>query len=199
MMLLVWKRKNNGYIIPQNQIKGIIALCLVMAVMPFFYSLIHVYFNYKLPDYSEHSDNSVAVEIVKDDQAQGIYFFESRTSVNKLLKTANFRSASDKDFYLSNGMKINIYSKSNDKKITVSEMDAAKRLALGMSLDINKASKDELILINGIGEKTATNIIELREKKGQFKKIEELTKIRGIKEKRLSAFRKNLYVGETSE
>jgi competence protein ComEA len=199
MALLVWKRKNNGYIIPQNQIRGIIVLCLVMAVIPFFNLLFLIYFNYTPPDYSEQSANSIAVEIAKDYQVQGIYFLEPGTSANKLLQMANFKSSSDKDFYLSNGIIINIYSKSADNKFTVSEMDAAKRLALGMPLDINKANKDELILINGIGEKTATNIIELREKKGRFKKIEELTQIRGIKEKRLSAFKKNLYVGEASE
>jgi competence protein ComEA len=194
MTLLVWKRKNNGYIIPQNQIRGIIALCLIMAVTPFFYSLYTVYFNFAPPDYSEQSANSIAVEITKNEQAVGIYFIKPETSANKLLRMTNFESSSKKDFYLHNGIKININSKSTDHNITVSEMDAAEKLALGIPLDINKANKDELIMINGIGEKTAINIIELREQKGGFKKMEELTQIRGIKEKRLSAFKKYLYV-----
>ncbi len=199
MTLLVWKRKNKGYIIPQNQIRGIIALCFIMAVTPFFYLLSTLYFNYTPPDYSEQFANSIAVEITKNEQAAGIYFIKPETSANKLLKITNFKSSFEKDFYLYNGMKINIDSKSTDYKFTVSEMDAAKRIALGIPLDINKANKDDLILISGIGEKTAINIIELREQKGGFDKIEELTQIRGIKEKRLSVFKKYLYVEETSE
>lgn len=199
MTLLVWKRKNKEYIITLNQIKGMIALCLIMAIIPFFHLLSLLYFNYTPPDYSEQSANSIAVEITKNDQTVGIYFLEQETSANKLLQMANFKYLSDKDYKLKNGIKINIDSQLSDNKFTVSEMNAAKKLALGMPLDINKANKDELILINGIGEKTAINIIELREKVGGFKKIEELTQIRGIKQKRLSAFKNYLYVEETSE
>jgi len=199
MTLLVWKRKNKVYVIPQNQIRGIIALCLIMAVTPFFYLLSTLYFNYTPPEYSEQFANSIAVEITKNEQAAGIFFIKPETSANKLLKITNFKSSFEKDFYLYNGMKINIDSKSTDYNITVSEMDAAKRIALGVPLDINKANKDDLILISGIGEKTAINIIELREQKGGFDKIEELTQIRGIKEKKLLVFKKYLYVEETSE
>ncbi len=112
---------------------------------------------------------------------------------------ANFKDFLDNDYYLKNGIKININSQSTDNKFTVSEMDAAKKLALGIGLDINKANKDELILINGIGEKTAMNIIELREEIGGFKKMEELTQIRGIKQNKLFAFKKYLYVEKASE
>ncbi len=196
MTLLVWIRKNNGYIIPQNQIRGIIALCIIMAVTLFFYLFCSLYFNYAQPDYSEQSANSIAVEITKNGQEAGIYFIEPETSANKLFQITNFKASSNQDFYLKNGIRINLDSKSIDNKFTVSEMDAAKKLALGIPLDINRANKDELILVNGIGEKTAINIIELREQKGGFKKMEELTQIRGIKEKRLSAFKKYLYVEE---
>ncbi len=50
---------------------------------------------------------------------------------------ANFKGLSDNDYYLINGIKININSQSTDNKFTVSEMDAAKKLALGIGLDIN--------------------------------------------------------------
>ncbi|MBN1473728.1 MAG: helix-hairpin-helix domain-containing protein [Syntrophaceae bacterium] len=199
MTLLVWKRKNKGYIIPQNQIRGIIALCLIMAVTPFFYLLYTLYFNFAPPEYSEQSANSIAVEIKKNEQAVGIYFIKPEISANKFLQMTNFKSLFESDFYLRSGITININSKSTDHNITFSEMDAAKKLALHIPLDINKANKDDLILINGIGEKTATNIMELREQKVRFSKIEELMQIRGIKEKRLAVFKKYLYVDEASE
>lgn len=53
-------------------------------------------------------------------------------------------------------------------------------------VNINKASKDELMTLSGIGESKALAIIEYREKK-LFEKIEDIMKITGIKE---SAFEK---------
>lgn len=46
-------------------------------------------------------------------------------------------------------------------------------------ININNANIEELIKLEGIGEKTAEKIIEYRKQK-EFKNIEELTKIKGI-------------------
>jgi competence protein ComEA len=73
-------------------------------------------------------------------------------------------------------------------------MDAAKRVSLGLRLDINRATETELMLVSGIGEATAKKIIELRARLGRFSTIEQLMSIRGIKEKKLANFRKYLYV-----
>jgi len=73
-------------------------------------------------------------------------------------------------------------------------MDAAKRLALGLPLNINDVSENDLIMVKGIGEKTAKKILELRDRNGRFKKIEELMEIKGIKEKRLAEIREYLYI-----
>lgn len=47
-------------------------------------------------------------------------------------------------------------------------------------IDLNKADKDSLISIPGIGEKLAKRIIECRQQHGEFKDIEELKNIKGI-------------------
>jgi DNA uptake protein and related DNA-binding proteins len=90
-------------------------------------------------------------------------------------------------------MRIKIDSVSGKDDIIVAKIEADKRLALGMQLDINKASEEELILINGIGEVTAKKILDLRNKLGRFRNIEQLMEIKGIKEKKLARFRKYLY------
>mgnify|MGYP003298593930 CR=1 FL=1 len=49
-------------------------------------------------------------------------------------------------------------------------------------VNINKASKDELMTLAGIGEAKANAIIRYREENGAFKSIEEIMEIEGIKE-----------------
>ncbi len=59
-------------------------------------------------------------------------------------------------------------------------------------IDINKITKDELILINGIGEKTAESIISYREKIGKFTNLNQLLNIEGIGEKTLETLKQYL-------
>lgn len=49
-------------------------------------------------------------------------------------------------------------------------------------IDINKASKSELMQLSGIGEARALDIISYREKYGAFKRIEDIKNVSGIKD-----------------
>ena len=60
-------------------------------------------------------------------------------------------------------------------------------LALGEEtprIDLNKATLSQLNSLPGIGPVIAERILELREKSGPFKRIEDLMNIRGIGEKK---------------
>jgi competence protein ComEA len=74
-------------------------------------------------------------------------------------------------------------------------MAADKRLALGIAIDVNRATLEELVLVPGIGEKTAGKIVEERGLNGKFSRLEELMRVKGIKEKRLEKLRRYLCVG----
>ena len=89
-----------------------------------------------------------------------------------------------KDFALENGMKITLHSDS-EGNILLTAIDNSPRLALGMPINLNLATKEDLLLIPGIGEKKAKKILILRSEKRRFKNIEELMETEGIKEKKL--------------
>lgn len=63
------------------------------------------------------------------------------------------------------------------------------------SLDVNRASREELEAVPGIGPVLAGRIIEYREKNGGFNRIDDLLKIKGIGPKTLEKLRRYLAVG----
>jgi len=62
------------------------------------------------------------------------------------------------------------------------------------SIDLNTASREELMKISGIGEKTAENIFTYRGQNGKFKTIDELMNVKGIGEAKFAKFKKYLFI-----
>jgi competence ComEA-like helix-hairpin-helix protein len=61
-------------------------------------------------------------------------------------------------------------------------------------IDLNYASHAELNLLPGIGSKMADQILDLRVRQGGFESVEDLKKIRGVKETRMAALRKHVVI-----
>lgn len=193
-MLLGSKRRNRSMTISVGQIKGLIAVCLTLAIIPFFIFLYSLFVSYQAPVFSDQLDNSLAVEVVENDQPKGIYFVGSETSSRQLLRFAGIGEFFFPVFKLDDGMKITINSLSGKNDIIVTKMANAERLALGMPIDINIATEGDLLLVKGIGEATAKKILDLRNTLGRFSDINQLMEIKGIKEKKLTGIRKYLYI-----
>lgn len=67
------------------------------------------------------------------------------------------------------------------------------------SLDVNRASREQLIALPGIGPKTAQAILEYRAAHNGFKNLEELKNIKGITDDKLMRLEKYLKVPEAQK
>ena len=63
-----------------------------------------------------------------------------------------------------------------------------------LALNLNTATTKQLESLPGIGAALARRIVEFREKKGRFKRVEELLAIPGISEKKWKGLRGHLTV-----
>ena len=62
-------------------------------------------------------------------------------------------------------------------------------------IDLNVANVKELQELPGVGAVTAQRIIDMRQKSGRFKRVEDLLAIRGISQKKLDAMRPYVTLG----
>ena len=124
------------------------------------------------PGVYELSEDSRIYEAV--DAAGGFTENAARESVNLASK-------------VSDGMQITIYNKEEAASLPAGSGSAVGNTGQGGTsgsglVNLNTATKEELMTLKGIGEAKAEDIIRYREKSGGFKKIEDIMKISGIKE-----------------
>lgn len=65
----------------------------------------------------------------------------------------------------------------------------AKKQPPSKPIDLNAASAKELQELPGVGPVTAQRIVDLRDKSGKFKRVEDLLAVRGVSQKKLDAIR----------
>lgn len=83
-------------------------------------------------------------------------------------------------------------------KASADNKSTAKDAAPKLMVNINKASKDQLKALKGIGDTRAQDIIDYRTKNGDFKTIDDLEKVKGVGPGTMKQIRANITVsGET--
>lgn len=137
----------------------------------------------------KREEGSVAVELVVGNQEQGIYYFPAEKRVEEFLTAVGQDSGDGNKTPLADGMSVRIFP--NHVK-QIDEMAPQKKLALGIPVDINQLSQEEIMLIPGIGEKTAAAIHHYISDNGCIRDMSELANIRGIKDRKIANMRKYL-------
>jgi len=71
---------------------------------------------------------------------------------------------------------------------------APEEEAASVVVNINTASAEELVALEGIGEKTAQNIVEYRDANGPFAAIDDIKNVKGIGDKKFEKIKENIAV-----
>ncbi|MBW7957145.1 MAG: helix-hairpin-helix domain-containing protein [Deltaproteobacteria bacterium] len=66
-------------------------------------------------------------------------------------------------------------------------------------LDINKASAEDLMLLPGIGEKTALRIVEKRAEMNGFRTVDDLTEVKWVGKVKLERIRGLIFAGPSNK
>ena len=180
----------------ERQIRGIISLSIVLALIPLVFFLTSFQRLSKDPILSLSDPKSLIVEVAAVNGESGIYFVEPGASMNQMFSQIGLKGIISENIKIQNGMRVRLIPEGDQTGIVIEKMEAAKRLAMGLPLDVNLASMDELTLIPGVGNQLAADIVARREESGRFEEIDQLIRIDGIKEKKLSKLRPYLYVDQ---
>lgn len=145
------------------------------------------------------TSESFPVEIFGFSRRDGIYFVPVGTTASSLLasigiEVSEFEVLGMGDAPLERGALIH---REGNGVITIGDMRAAKKIALGVPLNVNRVTRDDLVLIPGVKDATAAAIVAFRQASGgRIKTMEDLLHVRGIKEKRLAILKRYLCVAD---
>lgn len=148
------------------------------------------------PPYSEQKAGYATVELAGDVRSPGIYFVSPGTTLGTFLDLVGEKDRStfqknELERVLLAGDVVTIPGGDSARGAVADRaMKNSKRQVLDMPMDLNKASEADLMLVPGIGEKTAAAIIEARNGRGGFSKVDDLREVRGIGLKKFEKFRR---------
>ncbi|WP_284140460.1 MULTISPECIES: helix-hairpin-helix domain-containing protein [unclassified Virgibacillus] len=144
------------------------------------------------PEKEDAQSVTVLIDVKGHVQKPGVYELTSSARVKDVIDLAGgFTDKADQT-------SINLAQKVNDEMVIIvpelgspddSDNGATTGSKAGNKLAINRATKEEIEQLNGIGPKKAEAIIQYREEHGQFRKLEDLLEVSGIGEKTLESIK----------
>lgn len=144
---------------------------------------------------------SCYVHICGEVISPGVYELEEGSRVFQAVEKAGGFTEDAAQEYLnmaeriSDGMKIVVYNKAEAEEAAAEgALSLTKEASAPLKVNLNTATKEELMSLKGIGESKAEDIIRFRESHGDFKKIEDVMKISGIKDAAFEKIKEDITV-----
>lgn len=134
---------------------------------------------------AEREDSELYIYICGEVKKPGVYAMKPGNRVYQLIEKAGgltekaeARSVNQAEL-LEDGVMIYVPAKG---EISVQESSGAGQREEDGKVNLNTATAEQLMSLNGIGEGKAESIIAYREEQGRFNSIEEIMNVEGIKE-----------------
>lgn len=143
---------------------------------------------------TEESSQEMYVYICGSVNKPGVYRLKPGARLYELIEKAGGLSREASETWLNqaeelkDGQKIEVPTKKEAVKLTEEDRagstseDGAARKGSSGKVNLNTATKEELMTLSGIGEAKAAAILNYREEHGGFRKIEDIKQIEGIKD-----------------
>lgn len=138
----------------------------------------------------------IAVEIDGEVQKKGVYAVEAGIRIEEALKQAGgiwggvYVHPEDLKREIHQSSRILIQSNlRGEAQILVAPLEGMKRRILGIPINLNAASIEDLDTLPGIGPQIAKAIVDHRQRFGPFQSVEDLTQIPGIGPKKMASLR----------
>ncbi len=126
----------------------------------------------------------VFIEVAGQVQRPGVHAFDhSPTLPDVWLRAGGPTPIPHLDEKLASGSKVTV---SQGGRYQLGRMSGGQLLTLGLTIDLNQASQEDLEALPGIGPALAARVLEHRRQHGPFKRLEDLEQVSGIGPKKLA-------------
>jgi competence protein ComEA len=140
------------------------------------------------------------VEVKGDVPHPGLYYYAYCPTINELLNASgqapdeNATISQNAMVVLSTGTSLWVQKTRKGIRVARFPLEGKKKILLGIPINVNNATADDLSSLPGIGPHIANEVILFRKTRGIFSKIEELKAVKGIGEKRFKKIEKYLTI-----
>jgi competence protein ComEA len=137
------------------------------------------------------------VEVTGKVPHPGVYSFPKPPSLGEVwAKAGAVETPSGPDQTIASGSRVEMTPEGD---YGVSTMSGAQLLTLGLPIDLNRATAEDLDAITGLGPALAQRIVDYRQAHGPFKKVDDLREVSGIGPHNLQRLKPYLGLGSPED